>query len=146
MKQRNGTDADRDNLRITLRQLEFEVGYNETFLLIIIGILLKSFNKKLIYSFENTFQVNVYNDLPFKEMERILEQASAETNHSDHDCIFIAVLSHGELGILYASDHAYKPDRLWTHFNAEKCPTLAGRICSLEISNEKIFYFIYFIT
>ena len=61
-----------------------------------------------------------------KEMERILEQASAETNHSDHDCIFIAVLSHGELGILYASDHAYKPDRLWTHFNAEKCPTLAG--------------------
>ena len=59
-------------------------------------------------------------------MERILEQASAETNHSDHDCIFIAVLSHGELGILYASDHAYKPDRLWTHFNAEKCPTLAG--------------------
>ena len=60
-------------------------------------------------------------------MERILEQASAETNHSDHDCIFIAVLSHGELGILYASDHAYKPDRLWTHFNAEKCPTLAGK-------------------
>jgi caspase-like apoptosis-related cysteine protease len=95
LKQRNGTDADRDNLRITLRQLEFEV--------------------------------NVYNDLPFKEMERILEQASAETNHSDHDCIFIAVLSHGELGILYASDHAYKPDRLWTHFNAEKCPTLAGK-------------------
>ena len=70
----------------------------------------------------------MYNDLPFKEMERILEQASAETNHSDHDCIFIAVLSHGELGILYASDHAYKPDRLWTHFNAEKCPTLAGRL------------------
>lgn len=77
----------------------------------------------------NFFQVNVYNDLPFKEMERILEQASAETNHSDHDCIFIAVLSHGELGILYASDHAYKPDRLWTHFNAEKCPTLAGNHC-----------------
>ena len=63
-------------------------------------------------------------------MERILEQASAETNHSDHDCIFIAVLSHGELGILYASDHAYKPDRLWTHFNAEKCPTLAGKLCN----------------
>ena len=77
-------------------------------------------------------------------MERILEQASAETNHSDHDCIFIAVLSHGELGILYASDHAYKPDRLWTHFNAEKCPTLAGTIYLLRTSNEKI-YFTYYI-
>ena len=60
-------------------------------------------------------------------MERILEQASAETNHTDHDCIFIAVLSHGELGILYASDHAYKPDRLWDQFNAKQCPTLAGK-------------------
>jgi len=95
LKQRNGTDADRDNLRITLRQLEFEV--------------------------------NVYNDLPFKEMERVLEQAAAETNHSDCDCILISVLSHGELGILYASDHAYKPDRLWSPFDAEKCPTLAGK-------------------
>lgn len=85
LKQRNGTDADRDNLRITLRQLDFEV--------------------------------NVYDDLPFKEIERILEQASAETDHSDADCILIAVLSHGELGILYATDHAYKPDRLWTPFN-----------------------------
>ena len=68
----------------------------------------------------------VYNDLPFKEMERVLEQAAAETNHSDCDCILISVLSHGELGILYASDHAYKPDRLWSPFDAEKCPTLAG--------------------
>ena len=68
----------------------------------------------------------VYNDLPFKEMERVLEQASAETDHSDADCILIAVLSHGELGILYATDHAYQPDRLWAPFNAEKCPTLAG--------------------
>jgi len=94
LKQRNGTDADRDNLRITLRQLDFEV--------------------------------RVYNDLPFKEMERILEEL-ANDNHSDADCIFISVLSHGELGILYASDQPYKPDRLWGHFNAEKCPTLAGK-------------------
>ena len=56
-----------------------------------------------------------------------MEQASKETDHADADCILIAVLSHGELGILYASDHAYKPDRLWTQFNAEQCPSLAGR-------------------
>ena len=39
----------------------------------------------------------------------------------------MAVLSHGEMGILYASDQPYKPDRLWGHFNAEKCPSLAGK-------------------
>jgi len=94
LKQRNGTDADRDNLRMTLRQLDFEV--------------------------------RVYNDLPFKEMERILEEL-ANDDHSDADCIFVSVLSHGELGILYASDQPYKPDRLWSHFNAERCPTLAGK-------------------
>ena len=40
---------------------------------------------------------------------------------------FRLVLSHGELGILYASDHPYKPENLWTHFTADKCPSLAGK-------------------
>lgn len=94
LKTRNGTDADRDNLRSTLRSLDFDV--------------------------------KVYNDLEFKNMEQILEEA-ALANHADEDCILVAVLSHGELGILYAKDQPYKPDRLWSHFNAEKCPTLAGK-------------------
>jgi len=94
LKQRNGTDADRDNLRLTLRQLDFEV--------------------------------RVYDDLPWKDIDRTLENAALE-DHSDADCILVTVLSHGELGILYASDHAYKPDRLWTQFNAENCPSLAGK-------------------
>lgn len=94
LKPRNGTNADRDNLRTTLRGLDFEV--------------------------------RVYDDLTVKDVDRLLEEAAHE-DHSDEDCIFIAVLSHGELNILYGSDHAYKPDRLWSHFTAEKCPTLAGK-------------------
>jgi len=94
LKTRNGTDADRDNLRITLRQMDFEV--------------------------------KVYNDAPYKEIERILEELASE-NHSDADCVLVAVLSHGELGILYSSDQPYKPDMLWRQFSAEKCPTLAGK-------------------
>ena len=62
---RNGTNNDRDNLRINLRQLDFDV--------------------------------EVHDDLPFKDIERILENASLE-DHSDADCILVAVLSHGELG------------------------------------------------
>jgi len=94
LKERNGTNNDRDNLRVTLRQLDFDV--------------------------------EVHNDLPYKEIERILEQASME-DYSDADCIFVAVLSHGELGILYAADHPYKPDNLWSPFTADKVPTLAGK-------------------
>lgn len=39
----------------------------------------------------------------------------------------MAVLSHGELGILYARDSPYKPECLWSPFTADKCPTLAGK-------------------
>ena len=56
LRPRNGTNCDRDNLRINLRQLDFEV--------------------------------EVYDDLPFKEIERILETASLE-DHSDADCILV---------------------------------------------------------
>ena len=49
------------------------------------------------------FEVRVYNDLPFKQLERTLEEA-ARDDHSDADCIFVAILSHGEMGILYACD------------------------------------------
>ena len=80
-------------------------------------------------------------------MERILEEL-AQSDHSDADCVFVAVLSHGELGILYASDQPFKPDRLWSHFNAEKCPTLAGKpklffvqVPTLKITHKvKVFF------
>jgi len=94
LRPRNGTDADRDNLRVCLRQLDFEV--------------------------------EVFDDLPVKEIDRILESASME-DHSDADCILVAVMSHGEQGILYGRDSPYKPDRLWSHFTADKCRTLAGK-------------------
>jgi len=48
-------------------------------------------------------------------------------DHSQHDCLIVAVLSHGELGLLYAHDTAYKADSLWYHFTPDKCPTLAGK-------------------
>jgi hypothetical protein len=67
LKERKGTDADRDNLRATLRSLDFDV--------------------------------RVYNDLPHKEMERLLEDLANE-DHTDADCLVVSVLSHGELGIL----------------------------------------------
>ncbi|XP_066254302.1 caspase-1-like [Euwallacea similis] len=72
------------------------------------------------------FDVHVFKDLNYVELEHQVRQAAA-MDHSDHDCILIAVLSHGEMGIVYAKDTPYKPDNLWAPFTADRCPTLAGK-------------------
>lgn len=51
----------------------------------------------------------------------------SKADHSDHDCILIAILSHGELGYIYAKDTHYKLESIWGNFTAPKCPTLAGK-------------------
>ena len=48
-------------------------------------------------------------------------------DHSQHDCLLVAVLTHGDLGILYATDGTYKTDSIWANFTSDKCPTLAGK-------------------
>lgn len=49
-------------------------------------------------------------------------------DYSDYDCMLMAVLSHGENGIIYAKDAPYKPeDKLWGRFTGDKCVTLAGK-------------------
>lgn len=72
------------------------------------------------------FRVTVLNNLKSEEVNKYLQQTS-EMDHSDNDCVLLAVLTHGELGMLYAKDTHYKPDNLWYYFTADKCPTLAGK-------------------
>jgi len=48
-------------------------------------------------------------------------------DHSVADCLWVTVLSHGDLGIVYAKNSPYKPDRLWSHFSGDKCKSLAGK-------------------
>lgn len=73
------------------------------------------------------FEVLVYDDLNFKDVERTLESISAETDHNNADCILVVVLTHGEEGILYAKDYPYKTDKIWEPFNELRCPSLAGK-------------------
>ncbi|KAF2898556.1 hypothetical protein ILUMI_07627 [Ignelater luminosus] len=72
------------------------------------------------------FDVKVFHNLEYPDIHAHIINA-ANSNHSDSDCILVAVLTHGEHGILYAKDSAYKPEILWTPFTADKCPTLAGK-------------------
>lgn len=72
------------------------------------------------------FAVTVVNNRTSSEVLNYV-QTIAEVDHADHDCLLIAVLTHGEMGLLYAKDTHYKPDNLWSHFTADKCPSLAGK-------------------
>ena len=51
----------------------------------------------------------------------------ASEDHTDNDCVLVALMSHGDDGILYAKDQQYKPEKLWSHFTSDQCPTLAGK-------------------
>jgi hypothetical protein len=97
LKPRVGTDVDEEKLKETLEYLGFAP--------------------------EN---IKVHRDLTSKKIDEVLQSVQAE-DHTDVDCLVVAALTHGEEGVLYASDSMYRTDTLWHGFNAENCPTLAGK-------------------
>ncbi|XP_075147267.1 death related ICE-like caspase isoform X2 [Haematobia irritans] len=72
------------------------------------------------------FDVQIHKDCTLKELVRHVEWA-ANQDHTNSDCILITILSHGELGYIYAKDTQYKLDSIWSYFTAQHCPTLAGK-------------------
>lgn len=72
------------------------------------------------------FDVTIHKDCKLRDLVRHIEAVSL-LDHSDSDCILIAILSHGELGYIYARDVQYKLDTLWHYFTSNNCPTLAGK-------------------
>jgi len=73
-----------------------------------------------------SFEVHIYKDKKLREIQYLVEQI-ARKDHTDNDCILIAILSHGEFGYIYAKDVQYKLDSIWHYFTAVNCPTLAGK-------------------
>lgn len=54
--------------------------------------------------------------------------SGAEVDYSNYDCFLMAVLSHGEQGLIFAKDGPYKPDdKLWGRFTGDKCLSLANK-------------------
>lgn len=72
------------------------------------------------------FSVTIYKDYKLKEMHSKIEEVAA-MDHSHNDCLLIAILSHGELGFIYAKDIQYKLENIWSPFVANRCPSLAGK-------------------
>ncbi|XP_064551444.1 caspase-like [Drosophila montana] len=72
------------------------------------------------------FQVKEYTDLCSEPIMKIIKEASGR-DHSDCDCILIAILSHGKLNYIHAKDKAYPVESILSPFTAERCPSLAGK-------------------
>lgn len=130
LKARAGTNVDCENLRNTLDRLHFDV------------TVLKDLRFSDIQhhieqcKFARAASMNAHN-LSLHPFESILSPwpkfftfwwfSVSRADHSDHDCILIAILSHGELGYIYAKDTHYKLESIWSYFTASRCPSLAGK-------------------
>jgi len=67
---------------------------------------------------ELDFEVSYFDDLTYFGLIIEIEKLASE-DHSDRDCLLIALMSHGDDGILYARDQQYKPERLWSYFTSD---------------------------
>jgi hypothetical protein len=57
----------------------------------------------------------------------LLITLASKQDHSNADCFGLAILSHGDEGIVYGIDCIIKLDTLLAPFKGEKCPTLIGK-------------------
>ena len=73
------------------------------------------------------FETQVHEDLGYRDIIRVIQRLSSETDHKDADCILVVVLTHGEEGTLYAHDHPYQSEKIWEPFNDIRCPSLSGK-------------------
>lgn len=73
------------------------------------------------------FEVDVCPDLIFDKLDQKIENLS-RMDFTDCDCLFIAVLTHGEPNnLLAAKDKMYVTSILFDRFTADNCPSLAGK-------------------
>ncbi|XP_078579967.1 caspase-7-like [Branchiostoma floridae x Branchiostoma japonicum] len=72
------------------------------------------------------FDVDMNDDLTCKEMKDILKKAAAK-DHSDADCVLVALLSHGEEKVVYGTDGTVEIADLAAYFNGVNCKSLVGK-------------------
>ncbi|XP_030240508.1 caspase-like [Drosophila navojoa] len=72
------------------------------------------------------FKVKEYTDLTRRAIIRKINKAGMK-DHSECDCILIAILSHGKMGSLQATDTDYPLESILSPFTIERCPTLGGK-------------------
>lgn len=70
------------------------------------------------------FDVNAYDDLRSAEIAETLSRVK-DLDHSEHDCLLVIVMSHGQLDKFYTRDETFPVKDLWEPFF--KVPSLVGK-------------------
>lgn len=82
-------------------------------------------------SLERTFKKLGFSVMPFKDLTIAkigsVMKSTAKADHSNHDCLAVVVLSHGENGFVYGADGPIRLDDLAKSVRPDKCPSLAGK-------------------
>jgi caspase 7 len=73
------------------------------------------------------FKVEAWTDLSVKSMRDAVDYYATRIDHSDADCFFLAIFSHGEDGIIYGTDGKINLTDLTAPFRGDKSTTLAGK-------------------
>lgn len=84
--------------------------------------------KAILRTFSNLgFEVQTFDDKCHRDIKKKLADV-ADQDLSEHDCLAVVVLTHGEDGgRLDAKDREYDHRDLWEPFTATNCPTLASK-------------------
>nr|XP_002738921.1 PREDICTED: caspase-7-like [Saccoglossus kowalevskii] len=81
----------------------------------------------LVNSFQRLgFETDQHDDLSVRKMLAVMKLVSRD-DFSDCDCVAFVILSHGDDGIVYGTDGKLEIDEITKFFQADKCPTLAGK-------------------
>lgn len=72
------------------------------------------------------FDTFTFQDLERDKLLNTLYKASKD-DYSNHDCLVIVLMSHGDVGVLWAKDKSYKVSELWEPFTGINCPSLIGK-------------------
>ena len=73
------------------------------------------------------FEVHIHRNLRYSDITHLLEEVASQMDHSRCDCFVTIILSHGNMGTIYAYDAPYPTQKLWEPFTADRAPTLAGK-------------------
>jgi hypothetical protein len=73
-----------------------------------------------------SFEVIMFKDITAKEIKYNLDYYS-KLDHTHNDAFACCILTHGEHGQLWGTDHRFPVDMIFSHFLGESCPTLAGK-------------------
>ena len=73
------------------------------------------------------FEVHIHRNLNYADIATLLDEVAVDIDHTKSDCFVMFLLSHGNLGTVYAYDAPYPTQKLWEPFTANRAPSLAGK-------------------